>query len=97
MGVVLKLFAQNPRSNKLVIEKLGNAADMAYTEAFKPDADMFGPVPRATREQVMNQLEPQNEPTSTQNLEQPAGRGGCLHELSFAEKVRLGSWGPTSV
>ena len=74
MGVVLKLFAQNPRSNKLVIEKLGNAADMAYTEAFKPDADMFGPVPRATREQVMNQLEPQNEPTSTQNLEQPAGR-----------------------
>ncbi len=74
VGVVLKLFAQNPRSNKLVIEKLGNAADMAYTEAFKPDADMFGPVPRATREQVMNQLEPQNEPPSTQNLEQPAGR-----------------------
>ena len=35
---------------------------------------MFGPVPRATREQVMNQLEQQNEPTSTQNLEQPAGR-----------------------
>lgn len=74
VGVVLKLFAQNPRSNKLVIEKLGNAADMAYTEAFKPDADMFGPVPRATREQVMNQLEPQNEQPSTQNLEQPAGR-----------------------
>ena len=97
VGVVLKLFAQNPRSNKLVIEKLGNAADMAYTEAFKPDADMFGPVPRATREQVMNQLEPQNEQPSTQNLEQPAGHGGCLHELSFAEKVRLGSWGPTSV
>ena len=74
VGVVLKLFAQNPRSNKLVIEMLGNAADMAYTEAFKPDADMFGPVPRATREQVMNQLEPQNEQPSTQNLEQPAGR-----------------------
>ncbi len=74
VGVVLKLFAQNPRSNKLVIEKLGNAVDMAYAEAFKPDADMFGPVPRATREQVMNQLEPQNEPPSTQNLEQPAGR-----------------------
>ncbi|WP_291928551.1 LPD38 domain-containing protein [Limnohabitans sp.] len=74
VGVVLDLFARNPRSNKAVVESLGNMADLAYTEATKPAEDMFGSVPRASRADVVNQLRPQDEQASQENLEQPAGR-----------------------
>lgn len=75
VGVVLELFASNARSVKPVVNALGNAADFAYTEATKPAADMFGEVPRASRDDVINLLRPQNERASQENLEQPAGRG----------------------
>jgi len=75
VGVVLDLFAANPRSVKPVVQALGNAADFAYTEATKPAEDMFGTVPRAGRADVINQLRPENEQASEENLEQPAGRG----------------------
>ena len=72
VGVVLDLFARHARSVKPVVEALGRAADFAYTEANKPDADMFGAVPRASRADVINQLRPQDERASPQNLENPA-------------------------
>lgn len=74
VGTVLDLFARNPRSNREAIEALGNAADLAYAEANKATEDMFGAVPRASRGDVLNTLEPQrNESASSQSLEQPAG------------------------
>ena len=75
VGVVLQLFANNPRAAKPVVDSLGKAADFAYTEATKPAEDMFGEVPRASRGDVINQLRPENEQRSQENLEQPAGRG----------------------
>lgn len=76
VGVVLDLFARNPRSNREAIEQLGRAADMAYAEANKADTDMFGAVPKASRADVFKQMEPAtNEQASPQNLEQPQGPG----------------------
>lgn len=74
VGEVLDLFARNSRSVKPVVEALSRAADMAYTEANKPAEDMFGAVPRASRGEVINQLKPEDERTSTQDLERAAGR-----------------------
>lgn len=50
----INLFANNPRSNKDAIEVLSEAADFAVEEANKPEPDMFGAVPRATRSDVMD-------------------------------------------
>lgn len=72
---VLALFARNARTVRPVVDALGAAADFAYTEATKPAEDMFGAVPRASRADVINTLRPQNERTSQENLEQPAGSG----------------------
>ena len=74
VGEVLDLFVRNSRSVKPVVEALGAAADMAYTEANKPASDMFGEVPRASRGDIINQLRPENERGSQKGLEQPAGR-----------------------
>ncbi len=74
VGVILQLFADNARTVAPVVEALGNAADLAYTEATKPAQDMFGEVPRAGRQDIINQLRPQDERASQENLEVPAGR-----------------------
>jgi Large polyvalent protein associated domain 38/Large polyvalent protein-associated domain 5/ddrB-like ParB superfamily domain/Large polyvalent protein-associated domain 1/ADP-Ribosyltransferase in polyvalent proteins/RadC-like JAB domain len=74
VGEVLDLFVRNSRSVKPVVEALGAAADMAYTEANKPASDMFGEVPRASRGDIINQLRPENERRSQESLAQPAGR-----------------------
>ncbi|MBX9959490.1 MAG: hypothetical protein K2Y15_05080 [Burkholderiaceae bacterium] len=74
VGEVLDLFVRNSRSVKPVVQALGAAADMAYTEANKPASDMFGEVPRASRGDIINQLRPENERGSQKGLEQPAGR-----------------------
>ncbi len=74
VGEVLGLFVRNARSVKPVVEALSRAADMAYTEANKPAEDMFGAVPRASRGEVINQLKPEDERTSPQDLERAAGR-----------------------
>lgn len=75
VGEVLSLFARNARTVRPVVDALGAAADFAYTEATKPAEDMFGPVPRATRDDVINTLRPLNERTSQADMEQPAGSG----------------------
>lgn len=85
VGVVLDLFAANARSVKPVVQALSNAADLAYTEATKPAEDMFGAVPRAGRADVINQLRPENERASQENLEQPAGRGPVQVDAGRAE------------
>jgi len=74
VGEVLDLFVRNSRSVKPVVEALGRAADMAYTEANKPASDMFGEVPRASRGDIINQLRPEDERGSQESLAQPAGR-----------------------
>lgn len=73
VSAILDLFAANPRNAKPLVEALGNAADFAYTEANKPGEDMFGAVPRAGREDVINKLSPNNERASQEDLEVPAG------------------------
>jgi len=74
VGEVLRLFAENPRSNKAVIEALANVADFAHNEAFKPDADMFEAVPRATRQDVLNRLRNDHGRSSQADMAQ-SGRG----------------------
>jgi len=85
VAVFLDLFAANPRSVKPVVDALSNVADFAYTEATKPTEDMFGEVPRASRADVLNQLKPQNEQRSQENLEDAAGRGPAQVDDGRAE------------
>lgn len=85
VGVVLDLFVRNARTVKPAVEALSNAADLAYTEATKAGEDMFGVVPRASRADVINQLRPQNERASQENLEQPAGREPVQVDAGRAE------------
>jgi hypothetical protein len=53
---VVRLFADNIRSAKKIGERLRTAARFAYEEFTKDDSDMFGPVEKATRAQVLEQL-----------------------------------------
>ena len=75
---VLDLFAANPRSSRPIAEALQRAAQFAYQEAGKPAEDMFGAVPRATRQDVLAQLnEGGRDGTDTEGqtgLGQQAGR-----------------------
>lgn len=75
VAVVLDLFASSPRSSKPVIEALSRMADIAYVEATKPESDMFGQVPKATREQIIDTLREgqANDTASPKNMEQQAG------------------------
>ena len=67
--VFMRLFATNIRSGKRIAEVLQGAAELAYSEASKQDTDMFGKVPRATRQQI---LESVNDDTAgPQNLGLP--------------------------
>ncbi|CAE6958543.1 LPD38 domain-containing protein [Paraburkholderia domus] len=68
---VLNLFAENSRSAKRIGEALQRSAELAYSEASKPNEDMFGPVERAGRSQILEQL---NDTARPQNLEFAAGR-----------------------
>jgi hypothetical protein len=62
IALFLDLFAQNPRSNKQVIEVLSDAADFAYNEATRDTetADMFGEVPQASRADLMQHIRDTN-------------------------------------
>jgi len=81
---VLTLFAANVRSSKAVAEALGRAADFAYSEAIKPAEDMFGEVPKASRQEVFNQLGNTDEPASTQDLPDAQGAGGVSQDPARA-------------
>ena len=74
---VLDLFARYPRQSKPVAQALQRAAQFAYQEANKPANDMFGSVPRASRQDVINQLQEQgygNQQTGQADLGQQGGR-----------------------
>ncbi|WP_208454143.1 hypothetical protein [Burkholderia gladioli] len=53
---VVRMFADNIRSAKKIGERLRAAARFAYMEFTKDDTDMFGPVEKATRDQVLGRL-----------------------------------------
>lgn len=87
--MVLELFAENSRSVKPVVEALGNMADFAYNEANKPDSDLFGGVPSASRREVIDRLKGPNERTSAQTLEN--GRRGIAASSNGEETALVGS------
>ena len=58
----------------LVVDTLFLASHFAYAEATKDGTDMFGPVERATRADVLAQLKDPNERASQKALEDPRGR-----------------------
>ena len=60
--------ARNSRSAKKIGEELRRVAQFPYDEANKPDEDIFGPVPRAKRADVLGRLSEQSSPP---NLEVP--------------------------
>jgi len=53
---ILALFADNPRSNKMAIEALTDAADFAFEESNNPGEDLFGERQKATRQDVLDRL-----------------------------------------
>ena len=98
VGLFLRLFAQNPRSNKQVIEVLSDAADFAYNEATRDTAteDMFGGAPQATRADLMQHIEQTNneltelrnaqrlarQRNQASNLQNPEGSVGAREDAS---------------
>lgn len=70
---VLNLFAANTRSSKAIAEALGRAADFAYSEAIKPEEGLFGIEPKASRQEVFDQLRNPNEAASQENMELAQG------------------------
>lgn len=57
--VIAEVFAANSRSYRQIAEILENAADFAYSEGAKPAEDMFGPIEKATRQDVLNRIREQ--------------------------------------
>ena len=57
--VIAEVFAANSRSYRQIAEILENAADFAYSEGVKPAEDMFGPIEKATRQDVLNRIREQ--------------------------------------
>ena len=98
--VIAEVFAANSRSYRQIAEILENAADFAYSEGVKPAEDMFGPVARATREDVLNRIREQTngrneatEPATGNDTEQAQVRddgsgAGDLAQPGRAEPAR---------
>ena len=57
--VIAEVFAANSRSYRQIAEILENAADFAYSEGVKLAEDMFGPIEKATRQDVLNRIREQ--------------------------------------
>jgi hypothetical protein len=57
VATILRIFAENPRSVKDMVRFLSDMADFAYAEGLKSDTDLFGAVPRATREDVLSRVD----------------------------------------
>ncbi len=87
-AVILRAFAANSRSAKKIGEQLRALAQMASGEFNKPDTDMFGDVPRATRSQVLETIDDTARP---RNLEEPAGRQPAGSDADQQAADRRGS------
>lgn len=81
---VLQLYAANVRSSRAVAEALGRAADFAYSEAIKPAEDMFGEVPKASRQEVLAQLRTPDEQGIPQDIQDAQGIGGIPQDSQRA-------------
>ena len=57
VATILRIFAENPRSVKDMVRFISDMADFAYAEGSKSDTDLFGAVPRATREDVLSRVD----------------------------------------
>lgn len=93
----LDLFAQNPRSNKQVIEVLSDAADFAYNEATRDTEteDMFGGVQQATRADLMQHIQQTNSQiTELRNAQRQAKRSQAANIQNSAGSVRSGQNAP---
>ena len=73
----IDLFAANSRSGKRIGEQLSAIADTFYAEAAKPEFDMFGAVPRRSRQEILGELNgtAEGQRSSAQPTGQQAGPG----------------------
>lgn len=97
ISLFLDLFAQNPRSNKQVIEVLSDAADFAYNEATRDTEteDMFGGVQQATRADLMQHIQQtNNQITELRNAQRQAKRSQASNIQNSAGSVRSGQNAP---
>ena len=97
ISLFLDLFAQNPRSNKQVIEVLSDAADFAYNEATRDTEteDMFGGVQQATRADLMQHIQQtNNQITELRNAQRQAKRSQAANIQNSAGSVRSGENAP---
>lgn len=97
ISLFLDLFAQNPRSNKQVIEVLSDAADFAYNEATRDTEteDMFGGVQQATRADLMQHIQQtNNQITELRNAQRQAKRSQAANIQNPAGSVRSGQNAP---
>jgi hypothetical protein len=54
--IIVKMFADNPRSNKQVVEALINVANIAYQESIKPAEGLFGPTETISRRELIGRM-----------------------------------------
>lgn len=97
ISLFLDLFAQNPRSNKQVIEVLSDAADFAYNEATRDTEteDMFGGVQQATRADLMQHIQQtNNQITELRNAQRQAKRSQTANIQNSPGSVRSGQNAP---
>ena len=97
ISLFLDLFAQNPRSNKQVIEVLSDAADFAYNEATRDTEteDMFGGVQQATRADLMQHIQQtNNQITELRNAQRQSKRSQAANIQNSAGSVRSGQNAP---
>lgn len=88
----IELFAANIRSAKRIGEELSATADLFYTEAAKPESDMFGSVPRRSRQELLNgaaNADTTRTPASAQAAGNQAGPGAAApgREEGAAERA----------
>ena len=65
-NLVVALMAEKPGGVKNTVEVLRSVANFAYAEATKPETDMFGVTPRATRADVVAKLRAALSPAGAQ-------------------------------
>lgn len=97
ISLFLDLFAQNPRSNKQVIEVLSDAADFAYNEATRDTEteDMFGGVQKASRADLMQHIQQtNNQITELRNAQRQAKRSQTANIQNSPGSVRSGQNAP---
>lgn len=70
-AAVVEMFARNVRSARKIGDSLRAAANLAHAEASKPAEDMFGQVPKRSREEVLR--ESTDDTAGSKDLEQQAG------------------------